>query len=341
MVAVSLGGCVDGEIAPANGPASVEWYRVSYEGSNRFVSDKSHGWLDVFTNHGTEEVIVSVARATAVMETTTGPQEVPVAQPVVYSMENGVAEEMSHHPNLARSPYGATAEFSLAPGESRLVGTDLFGFTRHIDNITQRAFYFDGEAKALLGEQARSWTVEEIESADAVQPGMHVQTVTVGFWLNGTSFYTNAADLINDPDFPGAPAWVTAEDGTDPLTVYVYDEDRSEQPYGSQDNCYFTTISGYNALLKTQHEGSTGIRLLQPEEAYTIPGREPGDALYGDALVFMNTIVAIDGSPGTEDEAPDPNGACYREDRVCQEAPEGVPDDVRAGCRENLSEEEP
>lgn len=143
---------------------------------------------------------------------------------------------------------------------------------------------------------------------DAVVPGMHVQTATVGLWANGTSFYTNLAALDSDPAFPAG--YDRSGFGGAPLSVYVYDQDRSEQPPRSRDTCHATTIPGYNALLKTQQEGSTGVRFLAPDEAYTRQGNE-GHFLYGHALIFVNTVIAIDGTTGPEDQVPDPTADCF------------------------------
>lgn len=141
-----------------------------------------------------------------------------------------------------------------------------------------------------------------------IEPGTHVQTVTVGVWTNGTSFYTNSAELHGAEGFPrGYP--VTDFDAT-PLPVYVYDQDRTEQPPGSQDTCHFTTITGYNTLLKEQGAGTSGVRFLSPEEGYTVAGAED-HFLYGESLIFMNAIVAIDGAVDTAGSLPDPTGACF------------------------------
>ncbi|MGB1586692.1 MAG: hypothetical protein ACPHID_06575 [Thermoplasmatota archaeon] len=143
---------------------------------------------------------------------------------------------------------------------------------------------------------------------DPIVPGQHVATVTVGLWTNGTSFYTNIPELNEDPDFPAGYDRATF-DGT-PLPIYVYDQDRTEQPTGSKDTCHFTTITGYNALLKTQVNGGTSVRYLQPEEGYTVAGAED-HFLYGDALVFLNTVTAITGTTGAADNLPAPTGACF------------------------------
>ncbi len=154
--------------------------------------------------------------------------------------------------------------------------------------------------------------VEADVAGPAVRPGDHVRTVTVGVWVNGTSFYTNSASLLDDPGFPAGgnidPAEARAE--ADPLAIYVYDRDRSEQPNGSRDTCHGTTIDGYNALLRSQVGSSTGVRFLQPGEGYTQPGGED-HFLYGDALVFLNTVVAHEGTTGPADAAPNPQGACF------------------------------
>ncbi len=162
-----------------------------------------------------------------------------------------------------------------------------------------------------------------VRHSDSVQvlPGDHVMTRTVGVWANGTSFYTNIAELLQDPAFPagGHINRTQALAGTDPLPVYVYDEDRSEQPAGSKDTCHFTTIPGYNALLRGQHEGGTNVAWMAPEDGYTRPGNED-HLLYGVPLLFMNTVVSIEGAddpgivrgqPNPAYTAPRPDGDCF------------------------------
>lgn len=145
-----------------------------------------------------------------------------------------------------------------------------------------------------------------------VSPGDHVRTVTVGVWTNGTAFYTNSPVLLQDPDFPagGHIDRQAALDEAAPLDVYVYDLDRSEQPAASKDTCHFTTVPGYNDLLKHQAEGGAGVRFLAPGEGYTRPGNED-HFLYGDALVFLNVVVSHEGTTGPQDGLPDPQGECF------------------------------
>ncbi len=208
---------------------------------------------------------------------------------------------------------GARLSDTLAPGESRLWVYE--GDWSVGDAFTMNA-YSNG---------ARVFT-QELTAVDGggivVQPGMHVQTRTVGLWVNGTSFYTNIPQMLQNASFPaggnidrqGALADAT------PLPVYVYDQDRLEQPDSSIDNCYFTTIPGYNALLKTQVTGVTGARFLTPAEGYTRAGNE-AHLLYGDALVFLNVVTAVVGQAGADQ--PDPLGACFDANRY---TPDPIPD---------------
>lgn len=136
----------------------------------------------------------------------------------------------------------------------------------------------------------------------------HVTTRTVGVWVNGTSFYTNIKDLNDDPAFPAG--YDRDDFGDAILHAYVYDEETDEQPPGSRDRCFVVMIAGYNALMKTQAQGSSNVRFLQPEEAYTREGAED-HFLYGDALVFLNTVVAHEGEVTPVQSLPYPPGDCH------------------------------
>ncbi len=198
---------------------------------------------------------------------------------------------------------------TLAPGESRLW---LMEFER--TSVMHRY-----DVHVISDDWVYQWqdVRRTAMGGPAVEPDQHVMTYTVGVWVNGTSFYTNNAAFHGDPEFPRGYA---AEDfGGDPLPIYVYDEDRSEQPNKSKDTCHFTTITGYNALLKTQTVGGTGVRYLAPEEGYTLEGNED-HFLYGEPLIFLNRVVSMSDVP---DDVPNPTDACFD---INRRTPDQVPD---------------
>ncbi len=205
---------------------------------------------------------------------------------------------------------------TIGPGESRLWLFEGDQFAAH--DFHMQAFV----ANQLAFEE----TLETKDGAGSVvDPGMHVQTMTVGLWINGTSFYTNIPEMLHNASFPagGHIDMAGALAGAMPLPIYVYDADRSEQPDSSIDNCYFTTIPGYNALLKEQRVGVTGARFLTPTEGYTREGSEE-HFLYGDPLVFLNVVTVLEG-PAGPDRA-DPQGDCFDVDRY---TPDPIPDITR------------
>lgn len=301
LVTVALAGCSDdsGDQAPEpDMPITV--YRFPYAGSDVAVEGVEHGWLLRLSNpddqawtvtlvlEGVEDAIFGPISRTA------GDSPQTVLLPV--HQENG---RQIAPPSLRLEP-GASGLFLVRVNEYSN-GTGIQAGLRLL------AAPAGASHELRLGEPI-TWPVQVVPAAAVVGPGDHVRTATVGVWLNGTSFYTNIPDLLSDPDFPaGFPRDAY---GTDPLSIYVYDQDRTEQPAGSQDACIGTTIPGYNALLKQQADGSTGVRLLRPEDAYTRDGNQD-HFLYGDALVFLNTIVAHDGPTGPLDELPDPTGPCF------------------------------
>jgi hypothetical protein len=145
------------------------------------------------------------------------------------------------------------------------------------------------------------WPLMDPKEGRAAMPGQGVHVMTAGFWENGTLFYTNIEEL-DDSSWPRA-AWY-AWDGATPLPVYVYDEDRAEQPAAWKDPFgatplagatglgYFTTIPGFNEALKGLSTTTTRVVRLSPEEAYTRDGNEE-HPLYGDALVFYIKALRV------------------------------------------------
>lgn len=171
------------------------------------------------------------------------------------------------------------------------------------------------------------WDLAESAEGRLASPGQGVHVMTAGFLEDGTLFYTNIPEVDADPRWPRV-AWY--EWGGDaPLPVYVYDQDRAEQPphwkgaaglvaqvprgspadaaipvagqaAGTADGQaglgYFTTIPGFNAGLKQSPTTTTRVVHLAPEEGYTRPGNEAHD-LYGLPLVFYIKVLAVVDAP--------------------------------------------
>lgn len=198
---------------------------------------------------------------------------------------------------------GVTSSYELAPAESRI-------FLLQLDtvpaNLTIRAL-----GQTVLGAPINSNVLVlpiTMQAGEQVLPNDHVHTRTALFLPDGSSLYTNIPELMEDEGF--RYEFEGEVDGT-PLPVYVYDQDSTEQPDGSKDRCYFTTIEGYNSLLKTQTVGMANARFLPPELAYTREGAED-HPLYGLSMLFVNTVVSSEGSLSATDALPDPSGACFQ-----------------------------
>jgi hypothetical protein len=151
-----------------------------------------------------------------------------------------------------------------------------------------------------------NWGARPVEGR-AAEPGQGAHVWYAGFWENGTLFDTNLQDLDLGSGWPKA-GWY--EGGHwDPIPVYVYDQDRSEQPAhwkspfsgtpaaGSPADeqagaGYFTTIKGFNEAVKGLPAGTGQVFHIAAEDAYTLPGRED-HPLYGDALVFYVLVEDV------------------------------------------------
>jgi hypothetical protein len=312
LTVVALAGCVsEPEIegfTPDEFPLTV--YRHSWAGSDVFVPGTEHGMAFTVTNPSEREVVVGMF-----LEGTSN----VLLGPIMTTSGSASIEAWQAIRIEGDEVRGVPA--TLAAGTST---TFLGKVSEYSDsNITARFLASDPlDVEILYDSWETSWTISTMDGAE-VTPTTLVQTTTVGLWTNGTSFYTNSAELLADPTFPAGGNVNRGED-TATLPIYVFDNDRSEQPLGNGDNCYFTTISGYNALLDRQSEFSTGVSLIQPSQAYSIEGNE-GHLLFGDPLIFLNTIVTIDGQTSTEDELPDPAGACFDAARVAGKIPSDLP----------------
>lgn len=296
FIAVLLTGCADESVTPTPpDPFPLEVYRFAWTGSDTAVAGVPLGGLLRVTNpteRGFEVRIVMHGVAEALLgpiAETTGDAPQTAFLPV--RMENGT-------PTPSPAAYIGAGASALFLTQILDVGADQADVRLDVLASSSRG----------AGVERLHWSVAQAEGGRPAAPGDHVQTVTVGVYLNGTSFYTNIAELDQDPAF--VRSYAATDFGADPLPIYVYGDDRREQPAGSADQCHFTTIKGYNRLLLTQAEGSTNVKLLRPDQAYTVEGNE-GHFLYGQGLVFLNTVVAHDGATGLLDIAPDPTGACF------------------------------
>lgn len=147
-----------------------------------------------------------------------------------------------------------------------------------------------------------TWDLAEPREGDAAEPGQGVQVYTAGFLENGTLFYTNIKAIDHD-DWPRTD-WYAWEGG-EPLPVYVYEEDRSEEPPYWEDPQsgtpvegtvpglgYYTTIPGFNAALKGLSTNTVRVVRMEPEEGYTRAGNED-HPLYGEPLVFYIKVADV------------------------------------------------
>lgn len=295
LSSIAFAGCIDGDEG-RDGPApleSLEVYEYRYGGDDVALPGIAHGWMARITNPGDSAVAFAVE---------------PLGNGTRYGPAGDAGWEVLKAPQVDL----------LAEGESKVylfqnTWTEAPNETGFQVHVFDRLPSGDGSETEDLRVMERGEFTREIawkEEVTKVAADQHVKTATVGVWLNGTSFYTNIAHLNDDPEFPLPDNANRSDFDGAPLPIYVYSEDRSDQPPGSKDTCHFTTITGYNALLKTQADQGTNVRWLAPEEAYTRPGAEE-HWLYGDVLIFMNTIVAHDGPLGPADRVPNPQGDCF------------------------------
>ena len=126
--------------------------------------------------------------------------------------------------------------------------------------------------------------------------GVGVLVRTAGFWVNGTTFYTNDARVHEDPAIP--KGYLGEYAGDDPLPVYVYADGERTMPKRYYDAGYYTTIAGFNQALRDVAVGAPRAAYLTPEEGYTRLGNER-HPLHGDALVFWITALEIVDLPCT------------------------------------------
>jgi hypothetical protein len=165
------------------------------------------------------------------------------------------------------------------------------------------AYSFDG----CEGPQGTiTWDLAAPEPGDRAEPGQGAHVYTAGFLEDGTLFYTNIKAIDHD-DWPRTD-WYAWE-GDDPLPIYVYDQDRSEEPaywHDPQSGTplagtvpgvgYYTTIPGFNEALKGLSTNTVRVVRMEPEEGYTRAGNED-HPLYGEPLVFYIKVEAVVPAP--------------------------------------------
>lgn len=130
---------------------------------------------------------------------------------------------------------------------------------------------------------------------ERLRPGIGALVRTVGFWDNGTVFYTNMKEVRDNRalrfgDLGGEPP---TEADWEPLKVYVGGERGVPPPEPYNASGYRPVIAGFDARLRGMREGETLAVRIAPEDAYTRPGNED-HALYGDALGFVVQVTRVD-----------------------------------------------
>ncbi|MDX1612138.1 MAG: FKBP-type peptidyl-prolyl cis-trans isomerase, partial [Candidatus Thermoplasmatota archaeon] len=192
----------------------------------------------------------------------------------------------------------ASAFGFLAPTPSQ--ETDELTLTAHLGpDAPEETPPQDALVCDAAGVVQKTWPLAPAEEAEHAAVGQGVQVHTVGWWVNGSSFYTNL-DRYHNSSLP--QGYLGEYGGGEALKVYIYDEDPDELPPRYERAGYLVTIEGFNEALKGITTQGARIAYLQPEEAYTRADRE-GHPLYGDALIFYIEVTSIDEVPC---EVPEP-----------------------------------
>lgn len=138
---------------------------------------------------------------------------------------------------------------------------------------------------------------------EAARAGVGAQVYTVGYWDNGTIFYTNMREVRDNAALPWHRLSEDADENAsfEPIRAYVGGGDEPvPEPYNSSG--YVKLIPGFDARLRSNggmRGGETLTVRIPPEEAYTRPGRED-HPLYGDALTFVIHVASVDVLPAPE-----------------------------------------
>lgn len=256
------------------------------------------------------------------------------AVPVLFWVENvadtGLEVRLETAPEAASylDPEGGIGDWldiDVPKGEQRLLAANLDEAMPN--GSVQVSFHAFGtqpnEVKGTLCDYSQERT-QWVTLAEPIQPnataeeGQGVLVRTVGFWMNGTSFYTNHEGFHNRTDLPRD--YVGNYTGSDPLKVYIYDESSQELPDRYNESGYSTTIPGFNEALKTLPTMGARFTAFPPEQGYTREGNEE-HPLYGDPLAFyiealeVRTIPCEVPQPVCEvpgqDDAPEPPAAAW------------------------------
>lgn len=156
----------------------------------------------------------------------------------------------------------------------------------------------------LVAGSARADVVVDVRDLGRThaRAGVGVQVRTVGFYENGTVFYSNMKEVRDDP----AIAWhVLSEDAKsdaamEPLKVYVGGKRRTPPPEPYNSTGYSPVIEGFDERLRTgnggMRAGETLAVRIPSGKAYTLPGNED-HVLYGFNLSFVIEVVSVDNLP--------------------------------------------
>jgi hypothetical protein len=194
---------------------------------------------------------------------------------------------------------GSAAAQWLSNGTQRMAILNLTEDTQLVPS-------WDGQT--CTNRRAKEWELGPPRQGATAQPGQGALVYTAGFLDNGTLFYTNFESIHRKSEFEPSP-WPRVDwyeySGSDPLQVYVYDQDPAERPphWGGSQRMfpvavvdspteYFVTIRGFNEALKGLSTSATVVAHMSPEDAYTRPGNED-HPLYGEPLTFVIQISHV------------------------------------------------
>jgi hypothetical protein len=153
------------------------------------------------------------------------------------------------------------------------------------------------------------------EEGKVLTPGHGAHVWYAGFWENGTLFETNL-EAFDHSAWPKADWYQSVP--YEPLPVYVYGQDRSEEPAywkplpspaptgtpvdgpvgtaaAAPGLGYYSTIRGFNDGLKGLSTTSTRVIWMDAKDAY--PEGTPNNPLAGDNLVFLVRLADVVDQP--------------------------------------------
>ncbi|MGQ0536286.1 MAG: FKBP-type peptidyl-prolyl cis-trans isomerase [Methanobacteriota archaeon] len=133
---------------------------------------------------------------------------------------------------------------------------------------------------------------------EALSPGLGAKVRTVGFYDNGTVFYTNMAGVVENAGLRFHRLGDEPAD-TDPLKVYVGGRRGTPPPEPYNASGYRPVIQGFDERLRGMRAGETRFVHIAPEKAYTQPGNED-HVLYGEPLNFLVEVVSVDDLGGPD-----------------------------------------